>query len=69
MAGNGRSDEREGVAGERRERLRDCATVRTRVWCTGAAEGCEPLDLKWNDCSVVIGLICRLIGRSGLAEL
>ncbi|XP_073261522.1 uncharacterized protein [Populus alba] len=26
-AGNGRSDEREGVAGERRERLRDCDTV------------------------------------------
>ena len=46
MAGNGRSDEREGVAGERRERLRDCATVRTRVWCTGAAEGCEPLDRR-----------------------
>ena len=44
MAGNGRSDEREGVAGERRERLRDCTTVRTRIWCTRMDEGSEQLD-------------------------
>jgi hypothetical protein len=46
VAGDGRSEEREGVAGERRERVRDDATVWTRVWYTGTAEHCAPLDLS-----------------------
>jgi hypothetical protein len=60
---------RERITGERRERLRDFATVWTRAWYTGATEGCEPLDRRWNDPSAVIGLICKLIGRSRWAEV
>jgi hypothetical protein len=56
---------RERIAGERRERLRDCATVWTRAWYTSAAEGWEPLDRGWTDPAAVIGLICKLIERSG----
>jgi hypothetical protein len=54
-AGKWRSDERESVADERRERVRDYATVWTRVWYTGTAEHCAPLDLGWNDRMAVIG--------------
>jgi len=61
--------ERERIVGERRDRLRDFATVWTRAWYTGAAEGCELLDRGWTDPSVVIGLIWKLIGRSRRAEL
>jgi len=43
-AGNGRSDERGRIVGERTETLWDFATVWTPVWYTGAAEGCESLD-------------------------
>jgi hypothetical protein len=62
MAGYGRSEERESVAGERREML--WVTLRWARY-TGAAEACVPLDLWWKDRVAVIGPICRLIGRSG----
>jgi hypothetical protein len=51
------------------ERLQDFATVWTLAWYTSAAEGCEPLDRGWTDPSAVIGLIYKLIGRSGWAEV
>jgi hypothetical protein len=54
-AGKWRSDERESVADERRERVRDYATVWTRVWYTGTDKHCAPLDLGWNDRMAVIG--------------
>ena len=52
---------REKIAGERTERLRDCATVWTRPSYTSAAEGFEPLDRGWTNHAAVIGLICKLI--------
>jgi hypothetical protein len=58
---------RERIVGERRETLRDFTTVWTPAWYTGAAEGCELLDRGWTDPSAVIGLIRKLIGRSGWA--
>ena len=54
-AGGGRSEERERVAGERRETVWGCTMVWTLSWYTGAAEVCEPLDLWWNDRAAVIG--------------
>ena len=60
--------ERESHRREERDALR-VATVWTRAWYTGTAEHCAPLDLGWNDRPAVIGWICRLIGRSGWAEV
>ena len=63
------------IEGERKSRRREerdalrLATVWTRAWYTGTAEHWAPLDLGWNDRMAVIGWICRLIGRSGWAEV
>jgi hypothetical protein len=43
--------------------------VRTLARYTGAVDACDLLDLWWKDRAAVIGPICRLIGRSGWAEL
>ena len=59
--------ERESLV--RGERVWGLATVWTLAWYTSADEGCEPLDRGWIDHSAVIGLICKLIGRSRWAEL
>ena len=72
QACSGRIWEIGGERGSRRREERGAlgyAMVRTQTRYTSAAEACDPLDFWWKDRAAVIGPICRLIGRSGWAEL
>jgi len=72
QACSGRIWEIGGERGSRRREERDAlgyAMVRTQTRYTSASEACDPLDLWWKDRAAGIGPICRLIGRSGWAEM